>query len=246
LTQIHPKLYNIQNERGVRYIMTDLQKELFSFQDLSYRDFHAKLIPTVEKEKIIGIRTPVLRSFAKEFGKRDEARVFMDILPHSYYEEDNLHGMLIQKIKDFDECIRELDRFLPFIDNWATCDMMSLKVLKSEPERLMRKIKEWLSAEHTYTVRFGIKCIMDFYLEENFSEDILKLVANVKHEDYYVKMMCSWFFATALAKQYESALPYLTEKRLSPWVHNKTIQKAVESYRISDETKIYLKTLKVK
>ncbi len=226
--------------------MTTLQKELFSLQDLSYRDFHAKLMPTVDKEKIIGIRTPVLRSFAKEFIKSNEAKAFMGELPHSYYEEDNLHGMLIQKTKDFDECITELDRFLPFIDNWATCDMMSPKVLKTEPDALIIKIKEWLKSDLTYTVRFAVKCLMDFYLDENFSEDILKLVAEVKHGDYYVKMVCAWFFATALAKQYESTLPYLTENRLDQWVHNKTIQKAVESYRISDETKIYLKTLKVK
>lgn len=226
--------------------MTDLQKELFSLQDLSYRDFHSRLMPTVNKEKIIGIRTPVLRAFAKEFLKRNEATAFMGELPHSYYEEDNLHGMLIQKIKDFDECIIALDRFLPYVDNWATCDMMSPKVLKKEPDALLIKIKEWLSSGHTYTVRFGIKCLMDFYLDEKFSEDILKLVAGVKHEDYYVKMMCAWFFATALAKQYESTLPYLTENRLDQWVHNKTIQKSVESYRISDDTKNYLKGLKIK
>lgn len=246
MTQIHPKLYNIKKERGARYIMTDLQKELFSIQDLSYRDFHAKLMPTVDKEKIIGIRTPLLRNFAKEFSKRDEAKSFMHNLPHRYYEEDNLHGMLIGKIKDFEECIKELDRFLPFVDNWATCDMLSPKVLKKSSNALMVKIKEWLKDEHTYTVRFAVKCLMDFYLDENFSEDILKLVAGVKHEDYYVKMMCSWFFATALAKQYESTLPYLTEKRLEKWVHNKTIQKAVESYRISDDTKAFLKGLKIK
>lgn len=226
--------------------MTDLQKELFSLQDLSYRDFQAKLMPTVEKEKIIGIRTPLLRDFAKEFRKRNEAKTFMVELPHRYYEEDNLHGLLIQKIKNFDECITELDRFLPFVDNWSTCDMMSPKVLKKEPDSLLIKINQWLKSEHIYTVRFGVKCLMDFYLDENFSEDILTLVAEVNHEDYYVKMVCAWFFATALAKQYESALPYLTENRLDQWTHNKTIQKAIESYRISDETKIYLKTLKIK
>ncbi len=226
--------------------MTTLQKELFTFQDFSYRDFHAKLMPTVDKEKIIGIRTPVLRNFSKEFSKRDEAKSFMQNLPHRYYEEDNLHGMLIQKSKSFDECIDELDRFLPFVDNWATCDMISPKVLKKNPDALMIKIKQWLKSDLTYTVRFGVKCLMDFYLEENFSEDILKLVAEVKHGDYYVKMVCAWFFATALWKQYESTLPYLTENRLDQWIHNKTIQKAVESYRISDETKIYLKTLKIR
>ena len=226
-------------------MINEIQKDLFSLQDLSYRDFQAKLMPTVSKEKIIGIRTPILRKYAKNFSKEEKSADFMSVLPHDYYEENNLHGMLIQKIKDFDECITGLDRFLPFVDNWATCDMMSPKTLKKEPERLMRKIKEWLSAEHTYTVRFGIKCIMDFYLDENFSEDILKLVANVKHEDYYVKMMCSWFFATALAKQYESTLPYLTEKRLSPWVQNKTVSKANDSFRITPEQKVYLKTLRI-
>lgn len=226
--------------------MTDIQKELFLLQDLNYRDFHAKLMPTVNKEKIIGIRTPILRSYAKDFAKTGMAEGFMTSLPHDYYEENNLHGFLIQKIRDFDSCINELDRFLPFVDNWATCDMLSPKVLKKNPIALMKKIREWLSSERTYTIRFGVKCLMDFFLEENFNEEVLKLVATVKHEDYYVKMVCACFFATALSKQYEATLPYLTEKRLSPWVHNKTIQKAIESYRISDDTKADLKKLKIR
>ncbi|MBQ8504423.1 MAG: DNA alkylation repair protein [Clostridia bacterium] len=227
-------------------MIKDIHKELFLLQDLSYRDFHAKLMPTVDKEKIIGIRTPELRKYATSFAKDKRAEAFLSALPHEYYEENNLHGFLIQKIKSFDECVTELDRFLPFVDNWATCDMMSPKVLKKEPEKLLNKIKEWLSSEHAYTVRFGVKCLMDFYLDDNFSEYVIELVSKVRHEDYYVKMVCAWFFATALAKQYDSTLPYITEKKLEKQIHNKAIQKAVESYRISDDTKEYLKKLKIK
>lgn len=227
-------------------MIKEIQSELFLLQDLKYRDFHSKLMPTVDKEKIIGIRTPALRKYAKEIAGTKKAEALLCTLPHTYYEENNLHGFLIQKIKNFDECINELDRFLPFVDNWATCDMMSPKVLKKGPEKLMSKIKEWLKSEHTYTVRFAVKCLMDFYLDENFSEEVLVLAANIRHEDYYVKMVCAWFFATALSKRYESTLPYLTENKLDIWVHNKTIQKAVESYRISDDTKSYLKKLKRK
>lgn len=227
-------------------MIKQIQNELFLLQDLNYRDFHAKLMPTVGKDKIIGIRTPVLRKYAKEISGTNKADALLATLPHDYYEENNLHGFLIQKIKDFDTCITELERFLPYVDNWATCDMMSSKVLKKEPEKLMKKIKQWLKSEHTYTVRFGVKCLMDFFLEENFSEEVLRLVSEAEHEDYYVKMVCAWFFATALSKQYDSTLPYLTEKRLSPWIHNKTIQKSVESFRISDDTKAYLKKLKIK
>ena len=223
-----------------------IQEELFSFRDEQYREFNAKLLPTVDKEKIIGIRTPLLRKYAKAFAKRPEAELFMQTLPHDYFEENNLHAVLVQKMRSFDNCIKELDCFLPFVDNWATCDMMSPKILRKNPDALMKKIRQWLNSDHTYTVRFAVKCLMDFYLEENFTEEVLYLVSQVDKEDYYIKMVCAWFFATALAKQYESALPYLTEHRLPLWVHNKTIQKAVESYRIDDDTKKYLKTLKIK
>ena len=230
-------------------IIQKVQKDLFEMQDFKYRDFQSKLMPTVDKEKVIGVRTPQLRKYAAAFfktAKKEEIEEFMCNLPHQYYEEDNLHGELIVKLKDYDECIRELDRFLPYVDNWATCDMMSPKVLKKEPERLMEKIRIWLKAEETYVVRFAIGCLMKDYLEEYFTAECAELVAEVESEEYYIQMMQAWYFATALAKQYDAILPYLLEHRLSIWVHNKTIQKAVESYRITPEQKTYLKTLKMK
>lgn len=218
---------------------------LFSLQDLSYRDFHARLMPTVDKEKIIGVRVPFLRKKAKNINKA-EAEAFMKELPHRYYEENNLHGFIIAEIKDFDLCIKELECFLPYVDNWATCDGMNPKVLGTRPCKLMLKIKEWLLSGHTYTVRFAIKCLMDFYLDGNFSEEILEIVASVKSEEYYINMMCAWFFATALAKQKDSTLPFFTEGRLDTWVHNKAISKACESFRVDDETKMLLRKLRIK
>lgn len=223
-----------------------IQKELFLLQDKDYRDFNSKLIPTLEKEKIIGVRTPLLRKYAKDFAKSENTEAFLSALPHKYYEENNLHALLILRIKDFDRCVDAITRFLPYIDNWATCDMMSPKVLKKNPDALLNKIREWIESDRTYTVRYGIKCLMDFYLDENFSEEILFLVAEVSHEDYYVKMVQAWFFATALYKQYDATIPFIEKKRLSAWVHNKTIQKAIESYRIEDDAKTYLKQLKIK
>ncbi|MBR3816768.1 MAG: DNA alkylation repair protein [Clostridia bacterium] len=222
----------------------EIENKLFSFQDISYRDFHAKLMPTVSKENIIGVRVPLLRKYAKQISDTELAENFMKALPHSYYEENNLHAFLIALIKDYDICMQELEAFLPYIDNWATCDGISPKALKKEPERLLLKIKEWLKSDRTYTVRFGIKCLMDFYLDESFSEEILKLVADIKSDEYYINMCSAWFFATAVAKQPESTIPYLTENRLSVWVHNKTIQKAIESYRISDDVKMKLRALR--
>lgn len=227
-------------------IIKNVQNELFTMQDLKYRDFHSKLMPTVDKEKIIGVRTPQLRKFAAAFAKTEDAAEFMEHLPHQYYEEDNLHGFLIEKIKDYDQCIGALDRFLPYVDNWATCDMMSPKVLKKEPKKLAEKIRTWIAAEETYVVRFAMGCLMNYYLEEHFQTEYADMVAKVQSEEYYIQMMQAWYFATALAKQYDAILPYLLENKLSVWVHNKTIQKAVESYRITPEQKIYLKTLKIK
>ena len=226
-----------------------IQKELFEMQDLKYRDFHSKLMPTVDKEKVIGVRIPQLRKYASSFLKlssREEINEFMHTLPHQYYEEDNLHAFIIEKIKDYEECINALNAFLPYIDNWATCDMMNPKVLKKEPERLLEQVKVWMKAKETYVVRFAMGCLMNYYLEENFTTECADLVAEVQSEEYYIQMMQAWYFATALAKQYDAVLPYLLEHRLSMWVHNKTIQKAVESYRITTEQKDYLKTLKRK
>ncbi len=219
---------------------------LFELQDLAYRDFHAKLIPTVDQEKVIGVRTPALRKFAKEFGKSEEAGEFMKVLPHDYYEENNLHGFLIEGFKDYEQCICALDAFLPYVDNWATCDMMAPKVFKKHLSELEHKIDEWMASEHAYTVRYGIGMLMRFYLDEEFRVEYLAKAAAVESEEYYVKMMIAWFFATALAKQYEAALPFIEERRLEKWTHNKAIQKAVESNRITAEQKKYLRTWKIK
>lgn len=230
--------------------MTDIEKRvqarLFEMQDLGYRDFHSKLMPTVPKDKIIGVRVPQLRKFAKEFGKTEDAKEFLKILPHKYYEEDNIHAFLIEQIKDFDECISALDDFLLYVDNWATCDMMTPKVFKKNTDKLLPKIEEWLISDYTYQVRFAIGMLMKFYLDENFDEKYLKLVASVKSEEYYINMMIAWYFATALAKQWDKTLPYIQNKNLDKWTHNKAIQKAVESYRVTDKQKEYLKTLKIK
>lgn len=223
-----------------------VQQRLFEMQDLAYRDFHSKLMPTIDKAAVIGVRTPALRKFAKEFSKMPEAKAFLQILPHKYYEENNLHGFLLEMIKDYEECVEQVDRFLPYVDNWATCDLMSPKVFKKHLPELLERIKVWLRSEDTYTIRFGIGMLMSFYLDEEFSEEYPELVAGVKSEEYYVNMMIAWYFATALAKQYEKILPFIEQQRLDTWTHNKAIQKAVESYRITPEQKTYLRTLKRK
>ncbi len=223
-----------------------IRKRLFEMQDLKYRDFHSGLMPTVDKEKIIGVRTPQLRKFAKELAKTESATEFLKILPHEYYEENNLHAFLIEKIKDYDLCVAQLNRFLPFVDNWATCDMMRPKIFKNHLPQLREQIKIWMASGETYTVRFGIEMLMVFFLDENFKTGYSDEVAAVRSDEYYIKMMAAWYFATALAKHYDEILPYLEQNRLDADTHNKTIQKAVESYRISNEQKAYLRTLKIK
>lgn len=227
-------------------IKVDIQQELFALQDLSYRDFHAKLMPTVDKARVIGVRTPKLRAFAKEFGKTEEAKEFLKVLPHQYYEENNLHGFLIEQIKDYPTLIRELNRFLPCIDNWATCDLLTVRVVKKHLDTFTEEVERWLASDHTYTIRFGIGMLMRYYLEEHFSLEYPEKVAKIRSKEYYVNMMRAWYFATALAKQYEAIFPFLEEKRLDAWTHNKTIQKAIESYRITQEQKVYLRTLRIK
>ena len=227
-------------------VQKKVQQELFELQDLKYRDFHAKLIPTMEKEKVIGVRTPALRVFAKKFGKREEAKLFIKKLPHKYYEENNLHGLLIELIKDYDECLAELKRFLPFIDNWATCDMLAFRVVKKHLDVFVEEIYKFMESEHKYTIRFGISMLIKYYLEDEFKIEYPNKVADIYSEEYYVNMMRAWYFATALAKQYEQIIPFVEKKRLDVWTHNKTIQKAIESYRITDEQKTYLRTLKIK
>ncbi|MEA4920885.1 MAG: DNA alkylation repair protein [Clostridiaceae bacterium] len=224
----------------------DIQRRLFELQDLKYKEFQCKLMPTVNPETVIGVRTPDLRKLAKDYSKAPEAMEFLKILPHRYYEENNLHGFLIETIKDYDTAITAVDAFLPYIDNWATCDLMSLKVFKQHLTELYEKILVWLKSDKTYTVRFGIGMLMSFYLDEHFKPEMLELVAGVRSEEYYINMMIAWYFATALAKQYAATLPYIQEQHLDKWTHNKAIQKAIESYRISDEAKAYLRTLKVK
>ena len=226
--------------------MTELQKALFEMQDLKYRDFNSSLIPTVDKEKVIGVRTPELRRFAKEFAKTEESKSFLKELPHEYYEENNLHAFLLDGIKDYDEAVEAVDVFLSYVDNWGTCDTMSPKVFKKHLPELLKYINEWIVSDETYRVRFAIEMLMKHYLDEAFDEKYLDMVASVKSDEYYINMMIAWYFATALAKQYEPAVKILQEKRLEAWTHNKTIQKAVESYRISAEQKEYLRSLKVK
>ena len=227
-------------------IITNVQTRLFELQDLKYRDFHAKLMPTVNKEKLIGVRTPALRVFAKKYGKTDEAKEYLQILPHQYYEENNLHGLLIEQIKDYDTCLEELERFLPYIDNWATCDMLAVKVVKNHLDTFIDEVYRWMESDHAYTIRFGISMLMRYYLEDAFQMEYPEKVAQIRSEEYYVNMMRAWYFATALAKQYDKILPFIEKQKLDVWTHNKTIQKAIESYRITPEQKEYLRGLKIK
>ena len=224
----------------------NVQKRLFEMQDTGYRDFHARLIPTVKKEKIIGIRTPILRKFAKEFGKTEESEMFLKALPHKYYEENNLHVLLIEQIRDYDKCLEELERFLPHIDNWATCDLLALHMMKKHRDIFIREVYRWMGSDKLYTIRFGISMLMRHYLDEGFKPEYPEKVAAICSEEYYVNMMRAWYFATALSKHYEKILPFLEEQRMDIWTHNKTIQKSIESYRITKEQKDYLRTLRIK
>ena len=226
-------------------ITEEIRQSLFELQDIKYRDFQAKLIPGKDTEMMIGVRTPELRKLAKQMLKREDIGEFLRDLPHRYFDEDQLHAFIVSGIKEDGKCMEELMRFLPFVDNWATCDQMSPGVFKKHKPELLAEIREWLGSEHTYTVRFGIGMLMQHFLDEDFDPAYPELVAGVHSEEYYVNMMIAWYFATALAKQYDAVLPFIEGRRLDPWTHNKTIQKAVESYRISDEQKEYLKSLKV-
>ncbi|MBB5218879.1 3-methyladenine DNA glycosylase AlkD [Treponema rectale] len=220
-------------------------KHLFSLQDKKFREFHLKLIPGIETDKVIGVRTPVLRKFAKEIIKAGSGEEFLSSLPHYYYEENQLHSFILSEEKDFDNCIKYVDKFLPYINNWATCDQLLPKVFKKQPQKLLPHINLWIESGETYKIRFAIGMLMQHFLDVLFEERFAQKVASVHSEEYYVKMMQAWYFATALAKQYESAVKYLEEKKLESWTHNKTIQKAIESFRVPDERKEYLRTLKV-
>lgn len=222
-----------------------LEKELFNLQDLKYKEFQQKLMPTVNPDKVIGIRTPILRKFAKEFGKRAEAKEFIKNLPHKYYEEDNLHAFLLEEIKDYETLIKELNKFLPFVDNWGTCDSMRPKILKNYKAELLKDIDRWLESKDTYTVRFAVNGLMIYYLESDFKSEYLEKVAKIESDEYYINMARAWYFATALAKQYDETIKILENYSLDKWTHNKTIQKAVESYRITAEKKTILKGMKI-
>ena len=226
--------------------MTPIQKKLFELQDLKYRDFHSKLMPTVCKDKIIGVRVPQLRKFSKELNKSELKEDFLNSLPHKYYEEDNLHAFLIEQINDFDECISALDNFLLFIDNWATCDMLTPKVLGKNSDLLYKKIQEWVKSEHAYTVRFAVVTLMKFFMDESLDKNHLNLLLSIKSDEYYINMSIAWYLATALSSGWDLVIPYIENQKFDKWVHNKAIQKANESYRITKEQKDYLKTLKAK
>ena len=224
----------------------EIQKELFSRQDKEYMKFLSKLTPNVSEDTIIGVRIPEIRKLAKKLVKNNEYEDFLKELPHKYYDENLLHGAIISENKDFENCIELLNSFLPFVDNWAVCDTISPKIFKKHKKELIEKIKEWSQSDKTYTCRFGVEMLMTHFLDEDFKKEYLEMVANIHSEEYYVKMVVAWFFATALAKQWDYAVIYLEDNRLDVWVHNKTIQKARESLRILEDKKGYLKGLKRK
>ena len=219
---------------------------LRALADEKYRAFQSGLVPTLAPGRILGVRMPELRALARQLKGSPEAADFMSTLPHEFYDENNLHGLLINELKDYGETLRELRRFLPFVDNWATCDLLSPKSFKKRPEGLLGEVEAWISSRETYTVRFGVGVLLGFYLDEGFEPGQLELAASACCDEYYVNMMTAWYFATALAKQYGAALPYLQERRLDPWTHNKTIQKALERRRISEEQKTCLRALRIK
>ncbi len=224
--------------------MKQIKEMLFALQDKGYAALTARTAPTLDPATIIGVRVPQVRALTKSLKNDPVVDLFLAELPHRYYDENMLHGLLVSEIKDFDTCIEATDRFLPYVDNWAVCDIMSPKVFKKNKEKLVPKIREWAASERVYTCRFGLEMLMSHFLDEDFRSEYLEIPASVQSEEYYVNMMIAWFFATALAKQWDSTIPYLEKEALGTWVHNKTIQKAIESYRITDEQKAYLRTLK--
>lgn len=236
----------MNEHREEKHLEESVRKNLFAMQDTGYKAFHEKLVPTVDPGQIIGVRTPELRKYARAFAKTEEAQEYLRILPHYYYEENNLHAFIIETIKDYERAMEETERFLPYVDNWATCDSFSPKIFKKHPAQVYEKAKEFVGSGEVYTIRYGVGLLMTNFLDEEFRPEMPELVAGIVSDEYYVNMMCAWYMATALAKQEQEILPYLTENRLPVWVHNKTIQKAVESRRISPEMKEYLRTLRKK
>ena len=226
-------------------ITEEIRERLFQLQDEKYRDFQSKLIPNLEASVMIGVRTPELRKLSREMVRRENIGEFLDALPHRYFDESQLHAFILSEIRDYDRCVEAVCRFLPYVDNWATCDQMSPKVFRRNRQALLPHIREWIDSGKTYTVRFGIGMLMSHFLDEVFDQTYAETVASIRSEEYYVNMMIAWYFATALVGHYEEILPFLEEKRLDPWTHNKAIQKAIESYRITEEQKAYLRTLRI-
>lgn len=227
-------------------IINKIRKDLNELRDDEYRLFQSNLIPQSDKNIFIGVRTPELRSMAKKLYKDKDIDLFLNDLPHKYFDENQLHAFIISLIKDYDECIKKVNLFLPYVDNWATCDQLNPKVFAKNKDKLIKQIDIWLDSNETYTIRFAIKELMNHYLDDDFNEKYLKKVSKIKSEEYYVKMIVAWYFATALAKQYETAIKYIENRKLAKWIHNKTIQKALESFRITDKQKDYLRSLKIK
>ena len=227
-------------------ITEEIKAELFKLQDTEYRDFQSKLIPIVGVEYFIGVRTPDLRKLTKTFAKRLDVDEFLQQLPHDYFDENQLHAFILSEMKDYEKCVEKLQKFLPYVNNWATCDQMSPKIFKKHKSELLPIIDQWIASDETYTIRFGIGMLMEHFLDEDFDLSYPEKVAAVRSEEYYVNMMIAWYFATALAKQYDAVLPFIENKKLDVWCHNKAIQKSVESYRITPEQKEYLKSLKIK
>lgn len=225
-------------------IAEEIRDTLFAMRDADYGAFQSKLIPSVAPESIIGVRTPELRRFAKQLLKRADVTEFLSALPHRYFDENQLHAFILSEMKEYDRCVEAVSAFLPFVDNWATCDQMSPRVFRTHRQELLSGIRAWIDSKQTYTVRFGVGMLMEHYLEEDFDANYPEWVASIRSEDYYVRMMVAWYFATALAKRYDLILPYFEHRRLEPWTHRKAIQKAVESFRITPEQKAYLKTLR--
>lgn len=223
-----------------------IREELFQMQDTAYADFQAKLIPSADRQSVIGVRTPLLRKYAKKLAKDSLIEEFLAELPHDYFDENQLHAFVIAEEKDFLACVEQVQRFLPYVDNWATCDQLSPGVFRKNKQELLPYIRQWLRSDHTYTVRFAIGMLMQHFLDDDFLPEYPALVAGVHSGEYYINMEIAWYFATALAKQYDETISYLTENKLEKWTHNKTIQKAVESNRITAEKKAYLRTLRKK
>lgn len=230
-------------EKTMKTLEARVRRELFTLQDEKYRDFQKKLLPTVDGERIIGVRTPALRKYAKILAANSGSE-YLDLLPHYYVEENNLHSFIICSMTDFDEVMRRSEEFLPHIDNWATCDSFIPKVFKAHPAEVLIKIRSWLNSEQTYTVRWALVLLLNNFLDEEFRPEMLDLVSALRSDEYYINMAIAWYFSFALIKQYDAALPYILDRRLDSWVHNKAIQKAIESYRVAPECKKYLRSIK--